>query len=770
MKFRAPLPRKPFFGLAIAAVLGIFAADRLALSVPWALGVAVVGMLWVLVRPGRLAAWLFCATIFFELHTFHRWDDDARWLAGFFASGPRVVQATGIVWSDPEKPVTWPENKTLRFVVKLESIGLGDESLAKHGIPVPARVNVSWVGEPPAYGDRITFTGSASNLEPQRNPGEFDSTGYQQRLGVFSKIDTRFPKDCTIEAHGHGNRVQALALQGRQWVHRRLQVDIFNSPEILAVIDGVVLGLRGESPEDLKTLLQRTGTIHLFVVSGLNIAMLATIVFFTLKPFGLPRGFNIVVVILVLMGYTLITGMRTSSVRSTIMATLLLTASLFDRRAISVNSLAAAAVAILAWDTNELFAPGFQFSFVLVFVIIVSAGRIQRWLEARAQPDPFLPRVLWSLPVKCGTWCWHWVCTGMGVVLASWIGSLAFTVGYFHLFSPGSIVANFLAVPVAFLVLCLGLAAVLSSFASLSITALFNNANWFAAKLMLLVLRFSADLPSGFVYVETPRFTAPPRCEITVFALNDGGAAHVRADGRDWLLDCADEARYNHTVLPYLRSRGVNRLDGLLFTHGNVKHMGAATVAIGDFRPALLAESILSDKSSTRRKLHGWLAEQNRGKGLYMRDDCIQLGRGATLRVLFPPPGLKRTAAADMALVLQLQCGSTRVLFMSAAGFSTEQWLIENEPDLRSDILIKGQHPNDLSGTPDFLSRVAPKVVVCSQLGYGKPVTQLDAWAADAAAQGITVFRQDKTGAVHIDIRDEGYEVRAFLGGQTFRR
>jgi competence protein ComEC len=287
---------------------------------------------------------------------------------------------------------------------------------------------------------------------------------------------------------------------------------------------------------------------------------------------------------------------------------------------------------------------------------------------------------------------------------------------------------------------------------------------------MLLVLRFSADLPSGFVYVETPRLTAPPRCEITVFALNDGGAAHVRADGRDWLLDCADEARYNHTVLPYLRSRGVNRLDGLLFTHGNVKHMGAATVAIGDFRPALIAESILGDKSSTRRKLHSWLAEQNRGKGLYMRDDCIQLGRSATLRVLFPPPGLKRTAAADMALVLQLQCGSTRVLFMSAAGFSTEQWLIENEPDLRSDILIKGQHPNDLSGTPDFLSRVAPKVVVCSQLGYGKPVTQLDAWAADAAAQGITVFRQDKTGAVHIDIRDEGYEVRAFLGGQTFRR
>jgi ComEC/Rec2-related protein len=751
-------------------VLGIFAADRLALPVSLALGIAAVGMLALLLRPARFTAWLFCATIFFELHTFHRWDDNARWLAGFFATGPRVVQATGIVWSEPEKPANWPEKKSLRFVVKLESIGLFDPLHARPHVPTDARVNVSWVGEAPAYGDRITFTGSASNLEPRRNPGEFDSTSYQQRLGVFTEIATRFPVDCIIKSHGHGNPVQALALQGRHWVQRRLEVDLIDSPEIMAVIDGVVLGLRGESPEDLKTLLQRTGTIHLFVVSGLNIAMLTGIVFFVLKPFGFPRSFNIVVVILVLAGYTLITGMRTSSVRSTIMATLLLTAALFDRRAISINSLAAAALALLAFDTNELFAPGFQFSFVLVFVIIVAAGPIQRWLEARAQPDPFLPKVLWSLPVKCGTWCWHWVCAGMGVVLASWLGSLVFTMGYFHLFSPGSIVANFLAVPVAFVVLSLGVAAVLSAPVSLHATVIFNNANWFAAKLMLVLLRFSADLPSGYIYVETPHFTKPPGCELTVFALNEGGSVHVRADGCDWLLDCADEAHYNHTVLPYLRSRGVNRLDGLLLTHGNAKHMGAAIVAIGDFRPRFLAESTLNDKSSTRRKLHGWLVEQKRGKGLYMRDDFIQLGHGACMRVLYPPAGIKRNAAADMALVLQLQSGHTRALFMSASGFSTEQWLIENEPDLRSDILIKGQRANDLSGTPDFLARVAPKVVVCSQPGYGEPATRLDEWTASTAAQGITVFRQDKTGAVHIDIGDDGYEVRAFLGGQTFRR
>lgn len=764
MKFWAPQPRLPFLGLVVAAMLGIFAADRWTLPLPWIFGIAAAGLLAVLLRPGWLTCWLFCATIFLELHGGQRWGNDARWLAEVFGGEPRVVYGTGIVWSEPEKPATWSGNVKWRFVAKLETIRIGGQSLAPHAL-----INVSWVGEQPVYGDRVAFVGSAVNLAPRRNPGEFDSTAYLQRLGIYSEIRTRFPTDCPIESHGHGNPIQVFALQARQWIQQRLEMDLGDSPEVKAVIDGIVLGLRGESPEDLKTLLQRTGTIHLFVVSGLNIAMLAAIVFFLLKPFGLPRGLNVVTVIVILAGYTLVTGMRTSSVRATIMATLLLGATLFDRRALSLNSLAAAALAILVFDTNQLLAPGFQFSFTLVFIIILLAGPLQRWFDKRGQPDPFLPRALWSLPVKCRTWCWHELSAMLGVILASWIGSLVFTVGYFHLFSPGSMIANFLAVPIAFAVLSLGIGSVLTASVSLKIAAHFNNTNWLCAKLMLSCLHHSADLPSGYIYVENPRLLRAPICELTILDLGDGGAAHVRAGGWDWLLDCGDDSHYNHTVLPYLRSRGINRLDGLLFTHGNVRHIGAAVAAIGDFSPALLADSTLKDRSATRRKLHEWLVEQRLGKGLYLRGDIIRLGNNACLRVLYPPAGIKRSRAGDMALVLQLQAGHTRALLMSASGFSTEQWLLENEPGLRSDILIKGQRSDDLSGTPDFLTRVAPKIVVCSALGYGQPVDTLDAWEADATARGIAVFRQDKAGAVHIDIRDDGYQAEAFLNGQTFR-
>ncbi|HYR57321.1 MAG TPA: ComEC/Rec2 family competence protein, partial [Chthoniobacteraceae bacterium] len=583
-----------------------------------------------------------------------------------------------------------------------------------------------------------------------RNPGQFDSTAYAQRKGIYSKIDAPFASDCRIESHGHGNPLLAFGFAARRWIQGRLALDLAGAPESVALIDGVVLGMAGETPEEMRALFQRTGTVHLFAVSGLNVAMLATIAFFLLQPLRLPRGALVGIIIALLAAYTLVTGLRTSSVRSTIMATMLLAAPLFDRRAVSSNSLAAAAFVILAWDTNELFAPGFQFSFTLVFIIILAAGRIRRRIEPLAQPDPFLPRVLWSRRVRLGAWGWHRLCAALGIMIASWFGSLIFMAGYFHLFSPSAFFANLLAVPLAFAVLALGLATTLSAPIWLRLALLFNNANWLVAKAFLFVLRISAEMPGGYIYVEWPHFAPSPACELTVLDLGEGGGIHLRSGARDWLLDCGSGTEYNRTVLPYLRSRGVNSLDGLLLTHGDAHHIAGAFAALDDFRPRCLVDSPVHDRSPTRSVLHAHFAARRIGKAIFERGDFLRVAPGASLRVLFPPAGLKRNMADDKAFVLQLESAGTRVLFMSDSGFSTEQWLLENEPDLRSDVLVKGHHAKDISGTPDFLARVQPQAVICTQFDPMRSVAPLDAWEKDVVARGIAVFRQDRTGAVRV--------------------
>ena len=765
MTFWEPRPRQPFVGLALCAVLGIFAADRWPVAAQWPLALMAAGALALLLRPVTSGCWLFCGLAFFSLHTLRHHGHEAKELAREFASGPRVAQATGIVWDEPEKPASFTRHTTARFRLKLESLSLAGETR-----PSGLLVNVSWAGEKiPAYGDRVSLTGSAANLEPTRNPGQFDFTAYQQRQGVWSEIRARFATDCRIESHGLGNPAQAFAYEAARWIQQRLALDLEDEPEISGLIASMVLGLRGETPKEMKALFQRTGTMHLFAVSGLNVAMLAAIALFILRPLRIGRASAILITIPVLAGYALVTGLSASCVRATIMCSLILLAHLADRRPLAFNSLGAAAFAILAWDTNQLFSPGFQFSFVLVIVIVWLSGKIQRRIEPLGRPDEYLPRALWRWPQHAGAVVSEKFAAALGVTVPAWLGSLLFTAGYFHLFSPSALLANMVAVPLAFAVLVLGIATLLAAPLWKMGAVLCSNANWLCAKALLAVLKICALIPGGWHYVEVPRFSQPPVCEITVLDLADGGASHLRAGGRDWLLDCGGDTAYDHIVLPYLRTRGVNRLDGLLLTHGDVKHIGGALSALDDFRPRFLADSVLRDKSSTRKDLHAELARRGLGKGLYESGDTIHVGR-ATLRVLYPPAGLQRATADDKALVVQLETAGTRVLFMSDSGFATEQWLLENEPDLRSDIVVKGQHAKDLSGTLEFLARVRPQAVVCGAPGYGQLQETLDAWERSAASQGIAVFRQDRVGAVHLEIREAGFEIRARISGQTFAK
>jgi beta-lactamase superfamily II metal-dependent hydrolase len=305
---------------------------------------------------------------------------------------------------------------------------------------------------------------------------------------------------------------------------------------------------------------------------------------------------------------------------------------------------------------------------------------------------------------------------------------------------------------------------------SSALAMMVNQANWLAAKALLASLALFSRAPGGYVYVEVPRFAPAAACEIISLEVGDGAAIHVRAGGGDWLVDCGSARDYESTVLPYLRSRGVNRLDGIVLTHGDSAHVGGMALVSDDFRPRWVADTIYGDLSPTRRAIHARLAAADFGRRYLECGDEVKLAAGATLKVLFPPPGIVRSQSDDKALVCRIEAAGLRVLLMSDAGFSTERWLLEHEPDLRADVLVTGWHSRDISGTPDFLSAVSPAAIVCSRPPFGTPPERVVEWERDARAAGAVPFPQERCGAVRMEMRaDDGLLFRTFLGGHTLR-
>jgi competence protein ComEC len=298
---------------------------------------------------------------------------------------------------------------------------------------------------------------------------------------------------------------------------------------------------------------------------------------------------------------------------------------------------------------------------------------------------------------------------------------------------------------------------------------IFNNANWLTSHAVLCLVHFFALLPGGHVYLA--RFTerhAPVM--ITVLDEGTGGAARVRANNYDWLIDCGGQRNYEHTLKSFLHSNGINRIEGILLTHGDAQHIGGAADTVADFAAREIYDNPLDVRSAVQRRLAETLQPGRTKPRHLIRGDSLFFGSDVHADILYPTPNVKITAADDAPLIVQLVINeNVRVLFESDAGANAEAALLEAGDNLQSDILIKGQHHSGGSGTIQFLEAVKPKVIIATS--RPSPIAEqiTEEWAKEMAERGIKLFRQDQTGAVEIEFGDEEWRARAYLTGETFR-
>jgi ComEC/Rec2-related protein len=749
--------RQPFVGLVLAAIIGIVVADYFP---------AITVSIFLIANAGALAAlrWRFAPLVFavvgatfFVLHSARITNTPADALAQLAGQQPRPANVTGIVTTEPKIEA----NGNVTFLLKLRGAKIEDQD-----IRTDATVFVRWRGRP-NIGDELALFGTVQPIEVPRNPGEFDMRAYLARRDVKSLFIVRYPENGRILAPGSGFSVLRAAARSREWMQRILSQDIENSPDVVGLICGTALGLRHQTRDDIEEPFQQTGTLHLFAVAGLHVGIVARLLWTVAMVLRLPRKTATALIIPLLFFYAAITGLHTASVRAAVMSALLLGGIFFDRKVLALNSLAAAAFLILLFDSNQLFTSGFQLSFAVVGTIVLLADPMFVRFGRVAAPDPFLPRALLSRAQRFRIKAGRALTRGASVSLAAWIGSLPLIYWYFYLITPVSLIANLVVVPIAYFVLALAMLSLIAAPISSGLSIIFNNANWLISHVVLGLVHFFALLPAGHLYL--PRFTeSHTPIMITVLDEGTGGAAHIRANGYDWLIDCGGERNYERTLKSLLHSRGVNRLQGILLTHGDAHHIGAALEIIADFAPREIYDNPLEVRSSAQRRFRD--APGKPEPRLLFRGDWLFLGRDVHAEILYPPPNIKIRSADDAPLIAQLIINEQiRVLFESDAGAEAEVALLGSGDDLKSDILIKGQHHSGDSGTREFLDGVKPKLIIATS--RESPVAEqiTEEWSSEIARRGIKLFRQDRTGAVEIQFRGEDWTAQSYLTGECFR-
>jgi ComEC/Rec2-related protein len=746
---------EPLFLLACGAIAGILLADHWPQFPWWAVAGIAVPAGFCLWKRG----WSFLAvTVGFALLHGVNMQDPLRKEAQRVIAPGGALQAR-VIGVLTDAPVKSAYGDSWQFPLRVESLQVGQTLWPGAGSLLYVRFTDSTA--PPGYGGRVSLQGLLKRPSPVRNPGEFDFDLFLKRQGIAAEFAAEGSGErWQLLATGLGNPVMAAALQARDWIAGMVTLDLENSPDIAATVRCMVLGTQEKTPDEITDAFRASGTMHVFSVSGLHVALFAAVLWFILSRTPLPRGWIIGLSLSVMVFYVFITGLRPSAWRAALMVGMFMLAPLWNRESNLFNSLAAAALLLLGWQTWQLFQAGF----VLSFGVLLAIALFQQPCSALASlflgrwnaPDPFLPEELRTPRQSVWYWMREKLCLSLGVSTASTLGSMPLMIGYFNLVTPVGILANLLLVTLSLWILVVACLSLLSAGLGLKpLVLLWNNANWALAWASIAIAKFFASLPLGHVRIDPARLWRGTPCEVTVLALDHGGGA-ARIDtpaGLQWMIDCGGLKHWNRTMRPHLERAPVNQLQGLFLTHADSYHMGAMPRLRELFPPRAL-----------------WLASGKNGPvpGTLTAGQSFPLEDGVRLEVLFPPESWQAGTADDRATVLRLDYQGFRLLFMSDAGFLTEKALLASGMDLRADVLVMGRHGSDFCGLPEFIRAVHPGALVCSNSRFPESERAPASWRERVQRMGITLFDQATTGAVTLRMDQRGLSAHAYSNALTW--
>jgi competence protein ComEC len=691
----------------------------------------------------------------------------AAWLSGLQATALALLCMTfaaGGVAIREHRRETATERLTQPASAQATGSLLGDAEVSAWGWegrvkltePVAGAV-VVWrgTGESPVAGAVVSAVGRFVPPEGPRNPGEFDERVWAARQGIAAEFSARpgSGKTRTGPWAAAGARV-------RRAFRDSVTTGLAEDGRAASVIRAVVIGDYPKNDDALIGAFRNSGTLHVFSVSGLHVAMVGFLGWGLLRWLRVPRRLAVPVLIALMFSYAWLTGNSPPALRSAWMAAVFLGAFALRRRPDLLNALGAVLLAAVLWDGRLLWQPGVQLSYGVVAAIAVGATVFSRFFGRFARPDPYLPRVLLTPYQECGLWFRRKIAGDASVSCAAWLGSTPLTWWHFGLVTPVSMVASLALVPLVFLLLAAGLgSAALHPFVP-AVSARINRANGQIAEATAWIAgRFSA-VPGGNLRVA---HVTQPR--LLIFDLDHGaGAACFSAQNGAVLFDAGDRPGFRRRVLSSLRTLGIEP-DSVVLSHPDGGHVGAGEEVTGAFP---IRQVLLPVERARSKGYQFWLNAEGPRKIPAQLGERLPMPDGAELEILFAPDSTAWDAVADdRVAIYRLHWRGWRILFVSDAGWKAERRLLDSGVDLRADLLVAGHHRHDLSLDDAFVAAVAPRAIVASNASF-PPEERLDPSKVGRWRElGIAVFDQRETGGVTIRPELGKLKLEGFLNGQS---
>lgn len=592
-------------------------------------------------------------------------------------------------------------------------------------------------------GDKVKIKGTLKLPSKNTVPNLFNYRTYLNNNNIYyiltaSEI-TKIKNNTKILTH-YKNKLQKYI--NRKKAHTYLNIFILSN--------------KNDLDKEVLNSYQVNGLSHLFSISGMHITLLLGTILKLLDKVSYNKYYKYILLIIILIIYMYLTDFTPSILRSGIMFILLTLNKLFNFKIKTKNIIMLTFIIIVLINPYYIYNLGFQLSYLISFYLIIFAHIINK------HKNYFKKLFITSL--------------------ISFLVSFPIIISNYYQVNLLSIIINLLFVPIiSYIVLPLAFITLILPTDSLLILTMdilegislsLTNINYlllelpkpsiyliiiYYAIITLLLINKKCFIPLlTTIFIHKISINFNPNMEILFLDVSQGDSIllHYPHNKYNILIDTGGNYNYEickNIIIPYLKSKGINKIDYLILTHGDYDHMGESINLIENFK----VEKVIFNCGPYNDLEKELIKDLEKKKITYY--SCIKELNIDDNKLYFLQTK-EYDNENDNSNVIYTELSGYKFMFMGdASSITTEKEILNkyNLPDI--DVLKVGHHGSRTSSSKDFINEINPKYSIISvgkNNRYGHPNKEVL-----NNLENSKIYRTDQDGSIMFKIKNNKLKI-----------
>ena len=514
-----------------------------------------------------------------------------------------------------------------------------------------------------------------------------------------------------------------------------------------------ILGNTDYIEEDVMKSYRDNGISHLLAISGMHITLLSSLLFKILSKVNKNNKFNFIIISLFLCFYAFVTNFSPSILRAVLMFVLLNIKKIYKLKLQSKDILLFIACLLLIINPYYIYNLGFVFSFIISYFLIVLGSESNSYFKNLFKTSLLASAV--SIPIL--------ITNFFQINLLSTLFNLFFVPFVSFIVFPISLLTFVFPFLDNLLVFLSSIMEIISKFFSnINLTIIFKSTPFYIFVLYYIIIYFSFKNKKYFLFV-LPLFI---HANIKYFDFNSYLTTIDVGQGDSLLIELENNSSnilidtggvyfsdYNmalNKIIPYLKSRGITKLDYLILTHGDFDHMGEAINLVNNFK---VEKVILNCGEFNELEQDLIKVLDNKKIPYYSCINELKIDKNKLSFLNNKDYGNEN----DNSSVIYTELNNYKFLFMGDAGIEVEADLIDKYNLKDIDVLKVGHHGSKTSSSKNFIDEINPKHSIIS-VGknniYGHPNK-----GVLNTLENSKIYRTDEDGSIMFKIKNNKLKI-----------